>query len=135
MRRPVFVSMLVAAMLGLGSVQSGAVELKVIKSQKTKDVTVTLLSESGTWKQGQNAFVVELTAPDKKPVDAGKVSLNTSMPMPGMAPMVAGAKLEPDGPGRYRGTISFPDRGDRQVTVTWEGPAGKGSTRFSVPVR
>jgi hypothetical protein len=49
--------------------------------------------------------------------------------------MVAGTTLEPDGPGRYKGTISFPDRGDRQVTVTWDGPAGKESTRFSVPVR
>jgi hypothetical protein len=55
--------------------------------------------------------------------------------MPGMAPMIAGATLAPDGPGRYKGTISFPDSGARQVTVSWDGPAGKGSTRFSVPVR
>jgi len=65
----------------------------------------------------------------------GKVSLSTSMAMPGMAPMLAGATLTPDGPGRYRGTIEFADRGARQVTVTWDGPAGKGSTKFSVPVR
>jgi hypothetical protein len=53
-----------------------------------------------------------------------------------MAPMIAGATLAPDGtPGRYRGTIDFPDRGARQVTVTWDGPAGKGSAKFSVSVR
>jgi hypothetical protein len=47
-----------------------------------------------------------------------------------------GATLEPDAtPGRHRGTISFPDRGDRQVTVSWDGPAGKGSAKFTVPVR
>jgi hypothetical protein len=57
------------------------------------------------------------------------------MTMTGMAPMIAGATLTPDGPGRYRGTIEFPDAGTRQVTVTWDGPAGKGSTKFSVPVR
>jgi len=57
------------------------------------------------------------------------------MSMPGMAPMVAGATLQSDGPGRYRGNVTFPDRGERQVTVNWEGPAGKGSTRFAVPVR
>ena len=69
-------------------------------------------------------------------MDVGKATLNTSMSMPGMAPMVAGATLEPDAtPGRYRGTISFPDRGDRQVTVSWDGPAGKGSTKFTIPVR
>ena len=67
--------------------------------------------------------------------DAGKVTLSTSMAMPGMAPMVAGTSLQPDGPGRYRGTISFPDGGERQVTVAWDGPGGKGSTRFPVPVR
>jgi YtkA-like len=112
-------------------------DLKVIQTQNTKDVVVTLLSESGQWTQGKNTFVLEFTsASTKQPVDAGKVTLSTSMPMPGMAPMLAGATLSPDkGPGRYVGTISFPDRGARQVTVAWDGPAGKGSTQFSVPVR
>ena len=41
--------------------------------------------------------------------------------------MLAGAELSRDAaPGRYLGTISFPDRGARQVTVTWDGPSGKG---------
>ncbi len=43
--------------------------------------------------------------------------------MPGMAPMIAGATLTPEKSGRYTGTIEFPDRGTRQVTVTWDGPA------------
>jgi hypothetical protein len=125
-----------ALMLALSVVTSLAVaaDLKPIKTQKAKDLTVSVLSDSGQWKPGKNSFVLEFTK-DKKPVDVGKVTLNTSMPMPGMAPMLAGATLEPDGPGRYKGAISFPDSGDRQVTVSWDGPAGKGSTKFSVPVR
>lgn len=115
---------------------AGAADMKVIKTQKAKDVTVSLMNETGQWKQGKNAVVLEFTSEkEKKPVDVGKVTLSTSMPMPGMAPMVAGASLQPKGPGRYEGSISFPDRGDRQVTVSWDGPAGKGSTKFSVPVR
>ena len=115
---------------------SPAVDLKPIHTQKTKDLTISLKSESGQWKQGTNAFVLEFTAPDGKPYDAGKASLSTSMPMPGMAPMIAGATVAPEAkPGRYKGTISFPDSGARQVTVRWDGPAGKGSARFSVPVR
>ena len=75
-------------------------------------------------------------SPTGQPLDVGKVTLSTSMAMPGMAPMVAGATLSADkAPGRYLGMIDFPDGGTRQVTVTWDGPAGKGSTRFSVPVR
>jgi YtkA-like len=112
-------------------------ELKVIQTQKTKDVVMMLLSESGQWTQGKNSFVLAFTSANtQEPVDVGKVTLSTSMPMPGMSPMIAGATLDPDNaPGRYQGTISFPDSGARQVTVTWDGPAGKGSTRFSVPVR
>jgi hypothetical protein len=112
-------------------------ELQTIQTHKTKDVVITLRSETGRWTQGKNTFVLEFTsAANAQPLGVGKVSLSTSMPMPGMAPMLAGATLSPDQtPGRYLGTISFPDRGARQVTITWDGPASKGSTRFSVPVR
>jgi hypothetical protein len=114
-----------------------AADLKAIQTQKTKDVVVALLSESGQWTQGKNSFVLEIrSAATNQAVDAGKVSLSTSMAMPGMAPMIAGAKLSPDKTlGRYLGEISFPDSGSRQVTVTWDGPAGKGSAKFSVSVR
>ena len=112
-------------------------ELKAIQTRKTKDVVVTLLNESGQWTRGRNTFVLEFTSPSsQQPIDVGQVALNTSMSMPGMAPMVADATLSADKtPGRYLGTIDFPDSGTRQVTITWDGPAGKGSTRFSVPVR
>ena len=121
---------------GFGNTLWGA-ELKAIQTRKTKDVVITLLSESGQWTQGKNSFVLEFTSPStQQPVDVGKVTLNTNMSMPGMAPMVADATLTPDKiPGRYLGTINFQDSGTRQVTVTWNGPAGKGSTRFSIPVR
>ena len=110
---------------------------KVIATQTAKDVVITLQSESGTWGQGKNAFALEFTsAKGKQPLDVGKVTLSTSMAMPGMAPMITGAAVSPDKtPGRYLGTIDFPDRGARQVTVSWDGPAGRGSTKFSVPVR
>lgn len=124
------------AVLGVTS-PAVAADLKTIHRQKTQDVVVTLMNESGQWTQGKNNVVLEFkSAKDNQPVDAGTVSLSTSMPMPGMAPMIAGATLVPDKtPGRYTGTISFSDRGTRQVTVRWDGSAGKGSTNFSVPVR
>ena len=109
---------------------------KAIHTQKTTDAVITLKSETGQWKPGPNKFALELTTPSGQPLDAGKVTVSTSMTMPGMGPMIAGATLTPDkAPGRYLGTISFPDSGVRQVTVSWDGPGGKGSARFPVPVR
>lgn len=138
MNRPILgailgVLLITKGLLGL----AWSADMKVIQTQKTKDVVITLLSDSGQWKQGKNTFVLEFaSANDKQPMDPGKVSLSTSMTMTGMAPMIAGATLTPDkAPGRYLGTIEFPDGGTRQVTVSWEGPGGKGSARFSVPVR
>ena len=133
----------VVAMLALSVVlAAGAVGLvraeeKTIATQKTKDVVITLKNDAGQWKQGKNSFVLEFTsAKDKQPVDAGKAALTTSMTMSGMAPMIAGATLMPDKtPGRYLGTIQFPDTGTRQVSVTWDGPSGKGSAKFPVSVR
>ena len=112
-------------------------ELKTIHSATAKDVMVTLLSESGQWMAGPNSFVIEfVSAKTKQPLDAGKVTLSTSMGMPGMAPMKKSATVTPDKtPGRYLAKISFPDTGARQVTVTWDGPAGKGAALFSVNVR
>jgi hypothetical protein len=125
----------VLVMIGAMVSQAHGADLKPIKTQKTKDLSVSVLNESGRWGVGKNDFVLAFTK-QGKPVDVGKVTLNTSMPMPGMTPMLAGATLQPDTtPGHYRGTITFPDRGERQVTVTWDGAAGKGSTKFSVPVR
>jgi hypothetical protein len=114
---------------------AGAQE-KAMHTQKTTEAVITLKSETGQWKQGPNKFALELTTPSGQPLDAGKATLSTSMTMPGMGPMIAGATLTPDkAPGRYLGTISFPDSGVRQVTVSWDGPGGKGSARFPVPVR
>src|SRR5262245_51637028 len=91
---------------GLLPVATGA-DQKVISTHKSKDLVITLMSNSGQWSQGQNAFVLEFTSgTTKQPVDVGKVTLNTVMPMPGMAPMIAGAQLTPGKtPGRYLGTI------------------------------
>jgi len=134
MSRLIVMVTLFAFVLGTGV---AVADEKVLATQKGKDVVVTLKSEAGQWKRGKNDFVIEFTsAKDKAPVDAGKVTLNTSMTMSGMPPMIAGATLAPDKtPGRYKGTIEFPDTGTRQVTVAWDGAAGKGSTKFSVPVR
>jgi hypothetical protein len=137
MKRLIAVIAVVGGFLGTGiGTTAWSAELTTIQTQKTKDAVIALKSETGQWKPGKNAFVLEFASPSGQPLDAGKVTLSASMAMPGMTPMVAGATLSPDkAPGRYLGTIDLPDSGTRQVTVSWDGPAGKGSAKFSVPVR
>ena len=137
MTRLIVVMGVVGALVGAGlDTTALAAELKTMQTQKTKDVVIALKSDTGQWKSGKNTFVLEFTSSSGQPFDVGKVTLSTSMAMPGMAPMVTGATVSPDKtPGRYLGTIDFPDSGTRQVTVSWDGPAGKGSAKFSVPVR
>ena len=137
MKRVITAVVVLMGLLGGGLATAGwSAELNVIQTQKSKNAVIAIKSETGRWVQGKNSFVLEFTSPAGQLLDVGTVSLNTAMPMPGMAPMIAGATLKLDkSPGRYSGTINFADAGTRQVTVTWDGPAGKGSGRFSVPVR
>src|SRR2546425_10901139 len=101
MLKGLIVALALAAVTIGGALAVTAADMKPIHTQKMKDVTVTLQNESGQWKEGKNSFLLEFTAAqDKKPVDVGKVSLSTSMGMPGMTPMVAGATLTPDEIGR-----------------------------------
>jgi hypothetical protein len=120
---------------GLSGAAFGA-ELKVVQTQKTKDAVISLLNESGRLTGGTNRIVVEFRSPAGQPLEVRSASLEASMAMPGMSPMVAGAQLAPDkAPGRYAGTIAFEHGGTWRATVSWEGPAGRGSARFAVPVR
>src|SRR5712691_10180035 len=81
---------------GMGS-SAWSADQKVIQTQKTKDVLITLKSESGQWSKGKKAFVMKLTsAKDKQPVYAGKVSRETCTTMSSMSPMSARPTLSPD---------------------------------------
>lgn len=137
MARSIRYAVAAALVTGLLGAPGWGAELKAIHTATAKDVVLTLLSESGQWKAGPNAFVIEfVSARTKQPLDVGKVTLSTTMVMRGMGPMKKSATIVPDKtPGRYQAKISFPDPGSREVTVDWDGPAGRGSARFSVNVR
>ena len=134
-RRLVMVGIAAVLLHGIVAVALAA-EPKPIHTQKTKEAVVTLANDAGQLKVGKNTFVLTFADASGKPIDAGTVTFETSMTMPGMAPMLAGATVAREStPGRYLGTIAFPDPGTRQVTLRWDGPGGKGTARFSVSVR
>ena len=78
-------------------------ELKTIQTQQAGDYTITVLSETGSIKNGAGDFVLEFRkAADNQPVHVGSVEVAPVMDMSGMAPMMGKAETTPgDTLGRY----------------------------------
>jgi len=113
-----------------GSVNTG----KVIKSAPVGNLTVTLSSASGQLKHGGDEFFVTFKDSSGKPVDVGAAALTFHMPQMGsMAQMNDHATLTTtDTPGIYRAKAEIEVAGEWQAQISFEGPAGKGQTSFSV---
>jgi hypothetical protein len=108
---------------------------KEIASQRSNDVIVSLLNETGDLSQGKNGFVVAFrSATTGQPVDVGKVTVSSTMPMPGM-PMSAGLELSPAGEtGKYLAKGDFAMSGGWNFDIRWDGPAGQGTALLSTNV-
>lgn len=111
---------------------------KVIKTGPAgNNLTVTLSSDTGTLKTGEQEIYLAFTDASSKPVDVGSVSFNNRMPAMGsMAEMNNAATLTTTGtPGVYRGKINVEMAGEWQSQIAYEGPAGKGKATLSVTAR
>lgn len=120
---------------GCGSPKSGPVDTgKVIKSAQAGNLSVTLSSTSGQIKHGGDEFFVTFKDASGKTVDVGTAALNFYMPgMASMPVMNDPATLTTtDTPGIYRAKANIEMAGEWQAQVSFEGPAGKGQTSFSV---
>jgi hypothetical protein len=82
---------------------SGSADFKLIQSQKAGDYTVSILSSTGTMKNGASTYALEFRrTSENQLVDVGKVDVSAVMEMAGMAPMMGTAEVSPTGtPGRY----------------------------------
>lgn len=108
------------------------VQGKVIKSGAINNLTVTISSESGKLKNGEQELMLAFTDAGGKAVDVGAASLNFKMPAMGsMAEMNNSATLTTTGtPGVYRGKVKIEMAGGWEAQITYEGAAGKGKTSF-----
>jgi hypothetical protein len=107
---------------------------KVIKSAPIGNLTVTLSSSSGQLKHGSDEFFITFKDSSGKPVDVGAAALTFHMPqMASMPAMNDSATLATtDTPGVYSVKANIETAGEWQAQVSFEGPAGKGQTSFSV---
>jgi len=117
-----------------GSKSSSVDTGKVIKSAPVGNLSVTLSSSSGQLKHGGDEFLVTFKDSSGKPVDVGAAALTFHMPQMGsMAQMNDHAALTTtDTPGIYRAKAEIEVAGEWQAQISFEGPAGKGQTSFSV---
>jgi Cu(I)/Ag(I) efflux system membrane protein CusA/SilA len=99
------------------------------------DLTIVLLSPTGTLHQGRNTFTVEFRAPSGSLVDVGSVRMNGNMTMPGMV-MSGGVEVNKTTvTGRYQASAEFGMAGAWKMAIEWDGPAGQGSVNFEGTVR
>lgn len=110
------------------------VQGKVIKSGSINNLTVSVSSDTGKVKNGEQELMLAFTDASGKAVDVGAASLNFYMPAMGsMGAMNNAAALTTTGtPGVYRGKVKIEMTGGWEMQITFEGPAGKGKT--SIPV-
>jgi hypothetical protein len=128
-------SLLALLLLAACGSRSASVDTgKVIKSAPIGNLTVTLSSGSGQIKHGGDEFSVTFNDSSGNAVDVGAAALTFHMPQMGsMAQMNDHATLTTtDTPGIYRAKAEIEVAGEWQAQVSFEGPAGKGQTSFSV---
>jgi hypothetical protein len=108
----------------------------IVQTVRAGDVEIVLRAADGALRQGRNQFTIEFRRPDTTTLlDVGTVHASASMSMPGMV-MSGGLQVTPsDVPGRYAATADFGMSGAWQISIDWNGPAGRGSINFSGSVQ
>jgi Cu(I)/Ag(I) efflux system membrane protein CusA/SilA len=106
-----------------------------VQQIRSGDLTLVLLSPTGTLHQGRNSYTIEFRGANGSLVDAGAVTSSANMTMPGMA-MSGGVEVsQTPVRGRYQATAEFGMAGAWKMAIEWDGPAGHGSVNFEGPVR
>ncbi len=102
---------------------------------RSGDLTVVLLSQTGTLHQGRNTFTIEFRGANGSLMDVGSVHTSANMAMPGMV-MSGGVEVSRTTvAGRYQATAEFGMAGTWKMASEWDGPAGRGSVNFEGTVR
>ncbi|PYR22245.1 MAG: hypothetical protein DMF94_05345, partial [Acidobacteria bacterium] len=111
--------------------QAGA----AVQQIRSGDLTIVLLSPTGTLHQGRNTFTIEFRSANGSHLDVGSVRTSANMAMPGMV-MSGGVEVSRTRvPGRYQATAEFGMAGAWKMAIEWDGAAGRGSVNFEGTVR
>ena len=108
----------------------------IVRTIRAGEVDVIVRTSDGVLRQGTNPITIEFrSVTSGEFVDAGVVRASGNMSMPGMV-MSSDIELRrARTPGRYTGSASFGMAGTWQLSLEWDGPAGRGSTSFEGKVQ
>ena len=107
----------------------------VIKSASAgNNLTVSIATSDGVLKHGDTNFTLSFTDASGKTVEVGAAAVTFQMPAMGTMPAMNNAATftSTGTPGVYQGKVKLESAGDWQAQVSYEGPAGRGKTSFSV---
>ena len=107
----------------------------VIKSASAgNNLTVSIATSDGVLKRGDTDFTLSFTDASGKTVEVGAVAVTFQMPAMGTMPAMNNAATftSTATPGVYQGKVKLESAGDWQAQVSYEGPAGRGKTSFSI---
>jgi Cu(I)/Ag(I) efflux system membrane protein CusA/SilA len=122
---------------GRGQAETSGVPMGTpIQRLRSGDLVVSVSAPDGAIRQGRSTYTIEFrSASTNRSVDVGTVRASAAMPMPGMV-MSGGVRVSPGGTtGRYVATGEFGMAGAWQMTIEWNGPAGRGAVSFEGEVQ
>ncbi len=108
----------------------------VLQTVQSGGLAITVSNEAGTLRMGDNRVRIEFrSARNNELVDVGEVRLNANMTMPGMAMTGTTSVARGPRPGVYDAESRFSMSGSWDMTLEWDGPAGRGSAAFKGSVQ
>jgi Cu(I)/Ag(I) efflux system membrane protein CusA/SilA len=132
-------AVVVAAVFGLMFFTSHPSESpagRIVHSERQGDLTISLLSPSGTLRTGRNAFTIEFrSASNGELMEVGTVRASANMPMPGMVMPGNVQVSRAIAPGRYEATADFGMAGAWQMAIEWQSRGRQGSIKFEGAVQ
>ncbi|MGI8544059.1 MAG: FixH family protein [Aridibacter sp.] len=122
----------IAAACDSAGTATGSDMTKIVDKKINDNLTVTLLSDDGKLKSGQQEIMLAFTDGAGKPVDINAATLNFNMPAMGsMAEMNNAAELTTTGtPGQFKGKLNVEMAGDWTAQISYDG-AENGKTTIS----
>jgi hypothetical protein len=109
--------------------------LKELQHAKSGDLDVVLLASSDALKPGKDVAFLEFRKGSSGLVDVGTVTVNATMPMAGMPPMMGSSFVrKTETPGRYAIDTDLSMAGSWRLEVLWDG-AGSGKVTLPGTVR